>query len=146
MAIPRGASSMTTYGAILLAAGITLSAHTWARADEMKREMVFIPAGEFTIGTSQEEVDALAAEYGVHPSLFAIEMPKRTVDLKSFLIDRYPATGNGPSHRSTARARPLPATLTTPASIRGPSGPTCRRARSGRWLGSCTSSKAGRRS
>ena len=58
----------------------------------MKREMVFIPAGESIMGTSQEEVDALAAEYGVHPSLFAIEMPKRTFDLKGFLIDRYPVT------------------------------------------------------
>lgn len=55
-------------------------------------EMVFIPGGEFIMGTSEEEVQQLAAQYGVHPSLFAFEKPKRKVHVKSFLIDRYPVT------------------------------------------------------
>jgi formylglycine-generating enzyme required for sulfatase activity len=64
------------------------------RAEEANRalEMVFIPAGEFEMGSSEEEVQALAEEYGVHPSLFAIETPRRKVYVKSFLIDRYPVT------------------------------------------------------
>ena len=62
------------------------------RTKEIDRKMLFIPAGEFEMGTSQEEADALAAEYGVHPTLFASEMLRRKVYVKSFLIDRYPVT------------------------------------------------------
>jgi len=55
-------------------------------------EMVLIPEGDFVMGSSQEEIEALARQYHVHPTLFAGEIPRRTVHLKAFLIDRYPVT------------------------------------------------------
>lgn len=54
--------------------------------------MVYIPAGEFLMGTSKEEARQLTEEYGVHPSLFAGETPQRRVYVKAFYIDRYPVT------------------------------------------------------
>ena len=55
-------------------------------------EMVFIPEGEFTMGTSAEEAQQLAKEYKVHPDLILLEAPKRKVNLKAFWIDRFPVT------------------------------------------------------
>ena len=56
------------------------------------RDMVYIPAGEFEMGTSQDEAHRLAEEYGVHPTLFLTETPRRTVHLEAFLLDRFPVT------------------------------------------------------
>ncbi|HIQ22562.1 MAG TPA: hypothetical protein EYH34_15160, partial [Planctomycetes bacterium] len=67
----------------------TVSARGEGAADE---QMVFIPAGEFLMGTGAEEADRLAQEYDVHPSLFATEVPQRKVYVKAFWIDRYPVT------------------------------------------------------
>ena len=55
-------------------------------------EMVFIPAGEFTMGTSAEEAQQLAKEYKVHPDLILLESPQRKVNLKAFWIDRFPVS------------------------------------------------------
>jgi formylglycine-generating enzyme required for sulfatase activity len=55
-------------------------------------EMVYIPAGEFLMGTSEQDARRLAAEYGVHPDLLRLESPQRTVELKAFWIDRHPVT------------------------------------------------------
>ena len=60
--------------------------------DNQTAEMVFIPPGEFIMGTSEEEAQALAREYQVHPGLIRLEGPKRTVNLKAFWIDRFPVT------------------------------------------------------
>jgi len=56
------------------------------------RDVVYISAGEFVMGTSEEEARRLAADYGVHPSLFLTESPRRKIQLKAFFIDRYPVT------------------------------------------------------
>jgi formylglycine-generating enzyme required for sulfatase activity len=79
------------------AAVLFLSALAWpgaaVAADEQpKHEMVYIPAGEFVMGTSPEDGRKLAEEYGVHPSLFQGESPQRKVFVKAFWIDRYPVT------------------------------------------------------
>jgi len=65
-----------------------------ASAQDVKDDapMVYIPAGEFTMGTSKEEAKELGEKYGIHPSYFLTETPKRTVNVKGFLIDKYPVT------------------------------------------------------
>src|SRR3989304_4452017 len=65
-----------------------------ARAAEPRpqHDMVYIPAGEFLMGTSEEEAGRLAEQYGVHPTLFLTEAPQRTVRIEAFLIDRFPVT------------------------------------------------------
>ncbi len=55
-------------------------------------EMVFIPGGEFVMGTSAEDAQALAKEYQVHPGLILLEGPQRRVNLGAFWIDRFPVT------------------------------------------------------
>lgn len=55
-------------------------------------EMVRIPAGRFIMGTSAEEAERLAREYGYHPSWLGGETPAREVDLPAFEIDKYPVT------------------------------------------------------
>lgn len=60
--------------------------------DKPTHEMVLIPAGEFVMGTSAEEAQTLAAQYGVHPTLFQGEAPRRNVAVKAFWIDRCPVT------------------------------------------------------
>ncbi len=54
--------------------------------------MVLIPAGEFLMGTTHEQVQKLAAEYGYHPSWLDSESPQRSIDLPAYHIDRYPVT------------------------------------------------------
>lgn len=54
--------------------------------------MVLIPAGEFLMGTTHEQVQKLAAEFGYHPSWLESESPQRKIDLPAFRIDRYPVT------------------------------------------------------
>jgi len=65
-----------------------------AHADGVKDDapMVYIGPGKFIMGTSKEGAEALAKEHDVHPTLFMTEAPRRTVDLKGFLIDKYPVT------------------------------------------------------
>jgi sulfatase modifying factor 1 len=54
--------------------------------------MVCIPAGEFWMGTSEEQVELLTSTYGWHPASFCSEMPTRRVYLRQFFIDRVPVT------------------------------------------------------
>jgi len=63
-----------------------------AQGDRPMGDMVYIPAGSFVMGTSEEEAQRLAGQYAVHPGLFLLEAPKRTVELKAFWIDRFPVT------------------------------------------------------
>ena len=58
----------------------------------VEHEMIEIPAGEFVMGTSEEEIDALCEEYGIAPSWLITEAPKRKVHLDAFRIDKYPVT------------------------------------------------------
>lgn len=61
---------------------------------EALEEMVYLPEGEFLMGTSEEEAKRLADQYGVHPGLFLLEAPKRKVRVKAFWIDRFPVTNS----------------------------------------------------
>ena len=54
--------------------------------------MVEIPAGACLIGTTPEQAEALATEYGYHATWFEGETPQLQVDLPAFLIDKYPVT------------------------------------------------------
>jgi serine/threonine-protein kinase len=58
----------------------------------MHDDMVSVPGGVFCMGTSRDEAERLAAEYGWHPSWLAGESPLRRIDLDEFAIDRVPVT------------------------------------------------------
>lgn len=77
---------------LLIASVLLLPFPVDAAEPEPQRDMVYIPAGEFVMGTSEEEAQKLAERYGVHPSHFLTEAPRRTVDVEAFLIDRFPVT------------------------------------------------------
>lgn len=53
-------------------------------------DMVFIPSGEFMMGTAKAQVEELSKH--VHPSLFGLEVPRRRVCAKAFYVDRYEVT------------------------------------------------------
>lgn len=57
-------------------------------------EMVYIPAGEFIMGSSQEDIDALmkARCPDCNPYGFEDEMPKHSVYLDGFWMDKYEVT------------------------------------------------------
>jgi len=55
-------------------------------------EMIVIPAGKFLMGTTVEQAQRLAGEYGYDVSWFSGEMPGKQVDLGAFAIDKYPVT------------------------------------------------------
>ncbi|NQT52771.1 SUMF1/EgtB/PvdO family nonheme iron enzyme [bacterium] len=77
---------------LLLCVSVLLGAAVARAAAPRERDMVYIPAGEFLMGTSKAEAKRLAKLYGVHPTLFLTEAPQREVKLKAFLIDRCPVT------------------------------------------------------
>jgi formylglycine-generating enzyme required for sulfatase activity len=54
-------------------------------------EMVAVPAGSFTMGSSASE-KAWAVSHGASPGAVADEAPPHTVSLQSFAIGRYPVT------------------------------------------------------
>ena len=65
--------------------------------EEVKREafepqMVRIPAGEFLMGTREEDVDAIVEKYGIHRKYIEREVPQRKVFVKEFEIGKYPVT------------------------------------------------------
>ena len=57
-------------------------------------EMVYVPAGEFIVGSSQEDIDALMRNTcpDCNPYGFEDEMPKHSVYLDGFWIDKYEVT------------------------------------------------------
>ncbi|HWP49347.1 MAG TPA: SUMF1/EgtB/PvdO family nonheme iron enzyme [Candidatus Limnocylindrales bacterium] len=55
-------------------------------------DMVFIPAGEATLGSSEGEINKIAQRQGVDPSELADEKPQRQVFLKGFFMDKYEVT------------------------------------------------------
>ena len=59
-------------------------------------DMVLIPAGEFIMGSSSEEVDKVISEYGKRGDFidyeFEKEKPRRKVYIKAFYIDKYEVT------------------------------------------------------
>jgi iron(II)-dependent oxidoreductase len=63
------------------------------REDIDTEEMVFIPAGEFLMGSSAQDVQRYLIEFIYRrPSRFANEQPQHTVYLDAFYIDRYEVT------------------------------------------------------
>lgn len=55
-------------------------------------EMILIPAGPFIIGSNKTDTQGKAKEYGFLQALYVDEHPRRTVNLDSFLIDKYEVT------------------------------------------------------
>jgi formylglycine-generating enzyme required for sulfatase activity len=54
--------------------------------------MVLIPAGGFTMGTDEVDVDQKAVEYGIIKPWFEDERPAHQVKLQAFYIDKYEVT------------------------------------------------------
>ena len=54
--------------------------------------LVVVPAGPFLMGTTPQEVQALASAYGYHPSWMDGELPQRVVVLPAYAIQRFPVT------------------------------------------------------
>lgn len=55
-------------------------------------DMVFIPPGEATLGSSEEEINKISQRQGVDPSELMDEKPQRQVFIKGFFIDKYEVT------------------------------------------------------
>jgi len=59
-------------------------------------DMVLVPAGEFIMGSDNEEVERVIKEYGDRGDFvgydFEREKPRRKVSLKAFYIDKYEVT------------------------------------------------------
>lgn len=55
-------------------------------------EMVFVPSGEFLMGTTEEELNQLYLLEERENPIFGTEFPSRNVYVDSFYIDRYPVT------------------------------------------------------
>jgi len=56
------------------------------------KEMVLVPAGEFLMGTSQEQLTDLKRRYGWDHEWMRRETPQRRVHVEDFYIDKYPVT------------------------------------------------------
>jgi formylglycine-generating enzyme required for sulfatase activity len=54
--------------------------------------MVLIPAGEFTMGSDEEDTEGAALEYGIVKPWFEDEHPQRRVALPAYFIDRFEVT------------------------------------------------------
>lgn len=52
-------------------------------------DMVYVPAGEFSMGSNEVDTEAKSLQYGNKIPWFANERPMRKVYLKSFFIDKY---------------------------------------------------------
>lgn len=60
------------------------------RASELG--MILVPAGEFLMGTSMDQVNYLNSLYGWDIGWYASEIPQRQVDLEEFYIDKHLVT------------------------------------------------------
>lgn len=69
--------------------GLVMSRDVSGVPDE---EMVVIPAGKCRLGTSREEAERLARQYGCHVTWLSGEYPERVVEIAAFAIDKYPVT------------------------------------------------------
>src|SRR3989337_1463066 len=77
-----------------------------------QEKMVFIPAGEFIMGSSSEEVEKVRKEYGHRGDFvgynFDKERPKRTGYVKAFYIDKYEVTNAQYQEFIDATGHPAP--------------------------------------
>ncbi|RLB13569.1 MAG: hypothetical protein DRG82_15440 [Deltaproteobacteria bacterium] len=71
-------------------------------------DMVLIPAGEFSRGSSNREIGEIMVDFGSNNLLYR-ELPKKWVYLDSFYIDRYEVTNRQYKHfiESTGHSPPL---------------------------------------
>ena len=76
--------------------------------DPRVRAMVFVPAGPFFLGSTEEQIDAAHESYGGSRVLFESEYPQRTVDVASFYIDRTEVTQRQYSAFVEATGRGVP--------------------------------------
>jgi iron(II)-dependent oxidoreductase len=60
--------------------------------EKIPEGMVFIPSGEFTIGTNQIDEENHALSLGLNKPWFADESPSRRIDIPDYYIDRYEVT------------------------------------------------------
>lgn len=59
------------------------------------KNMVLIPGGTFEMGTAKEEVPALMTKFNVqHSGLFEEEIPRHTVKLSAFFMDKFEVTND----------------------------------------------------
>ena len=72
--------------------GFAQEKQTSGPAETQLTEMVYVPEGEFIMGTSEEEAQQLAKENQISAKLILLEAPKRKVNLNAFWIDRFPVT------------------------------------------------------
>ncbi len=56
------------------------------------KTMVRVPAGEFTMGTSEEQKAQLGKDFGINPNLLKEESPVSKISLAEFYIDQTPVT------------------------------------------------------
>lgn len=81
--------------ALVVPAGAVFTACTSdssGRGKTRTAEMILIPEGNFLMGTTAEQVAALATEYGYHESWIAHEAPRQEISLPAYMIDQYPVT------------------------------------------------------
>ena len=55
-------------------------------------EMVLVPAGEFTMGLNEEELNHIFILDEFENPIFATEAPAEVIHMESYYIDRYPVT------------------------------------------------------
>jgi len=55
-------------------------------------DMITIPAGEFLMGTTEEQINGLVRRYRFHSSWLAGETPQKTVHVPEFKMARFPVT------------------------------------------------------
>lgn len=59
---------------------------------EEQNAMMLVPAGRWTVGTSQSERAELGKRFDCHPTWLGDDLPRREAALAAFWIDRYPVT------------------------------------------------------
>ncbi|MBI5787344.1 MAG: formylglycine-generating enzyme family protein [Candidatus Schekmanbacteria bacterium] len=79
-------------GLSLLTFTTIVSAEDKTPPAELTKDMVLIPAGEFTLGLSKDEVPAISDALGAMPKYFDCCTPSRKINLPAFYIDKYEVT------------------------------------------------------
>ena len=54
--------------------------------------MIYIPAGEFAMGSNKEDKEEIEKEFGFEEPLYANEHPQHRVFVENFYIDKYEVT------------------------------------------------------
>jgi formylglycine-generating enzyme required for sulfatase activity len=83
------------FGAAAILGGVAGASDSSQAAEEPRvsnDDMITIPAGEYLMGTTSEQIEELATKYGFDPSWLSGETPQRRVHVAEFKIDRFPVT------------------------------------------------------